>query len=123
MSLGRKGVSLVVMTFRTRWRSDADRWSKEGAKISSPESLSVIRDNIDELGPIIVEHWFYRGSSAPDRIVFDDYSDFIEYLRKNAYAGDDIHIWSFAAVCNSDNRLLNGKCPNNNGEVPKGGPY
>jgi hypothetical protein len=108
---------------KTRFFSEADGWTTDGAKITAPETLTAIRRVLEDDGPIVVEHWFYRGSSAPDRIVFDDFDDFEEYLGKKASAGDAINVWSFAATCTQKNRLVHGKCPDDQSRVPKKGAY
>ena len=108
---------------KTRFRSEADDWNLNGRKITSSENLEVIRKTLEDEGPIIVEHWFYRGSSAPDRFVFDEYDEFIAYLEEHAAAGDAIHVWSFAALCKDGNTIANGKCPDEEGLVPKRGAY
>lgn len=108
---------------RIRFYSANDDWSAQGAKITSPESLEAIRKALEEDGPIIVEHWFYRGASAPDRLFFDEFAAFMEYLNKQAAAGDAIHVWNFPAVCRDDNRLTGGKCPDDDGRVPNSGAY
>ncbi len=108
---------------RARFRSDADGWSADGRKITSADNLNSIRGCLENEGPIIVEHWFYRGSSAPDRIVFDNFESFEKYLNTRAFAGDVIHVWSFASVCRDDNELAHGKCPDDEGMVPKDGAY
>jgi hypothetical protein len=108
---------------KKRFRSDEDGWSADGRKITSPETLDAIRRCLGDEGPIIVEHWFYRGSCAPDRAVFSDIEEFLAYLDAHASAGDAIHVWSFAAVCRADNGLVSGKCPDENGLVPTHGAY
>ena len=108
---------------RTRFRSEADDWNPDGPKITSPENLELIRQTLEDEGPVIVEHWFYRGSRAPERLIFDDYEAFSTYLEEHAHAGDAIHVWSFAAVCKDGNRLAHGKCPDEQGLVPKRGAY
>ncbi len=108
---------------RTRFRNEADDWSNEGQKITSQELLDLIRRTIETLGPVVVEHWYYRGSSAPNRVVFDDYDDFVAYLNEQASAGDAIDVWSFVRVCTQVNQLTSGKCPDEDGLVPKGGAY
>jgi len=85
--------------------------------------LQTVRKVLEEVGPIIVEHWFYRGSNAPDRIVFDDYEEFEQYLNDKPRAGDKIHIWSFAETCIAKSALISGKCPDDLGRVPKKGAY
>ena len=110
------------MNFRTKWRSENDDWMQEGRKIASPENLEIIRQTLEK-APIIVEHRFYRGSSSPDRFVFDDFDDFMEYLNTKAFAGDAIYIWNFSDLCRDDNSIANGKCPAEDGRVPKKGTY
>jgi hypothetical protein len=78
---------------------------------------------LEEVGPVIVEHWFYYGSRSPDRLVFEDYDEFLEYLRANAKPGDALHVWEFPRVCRDDNTLAHGKYPDAEGRVPKGGAY
>jgi hypothetical protein len=108
---------------KTRFRREEDGWTADGRKISDPETLDAIRRCLEAEGPIIVEHWFYRGSCAPDRLVFDGYEEFVEYLESRTYAGDAIHVWSFAAACRDDNELASGKCPDEDGRVPRRGAY
>jgi hypothetical protein len=108
---------------KTRFRSEDDDWTADGRKITSSEVLEAVRRCMENEGPIIVEHWFYRGSCAPDRSVCDDYEAFVEYLNAHAHAGDSIHVWSFAAACRNDNELASGKCPDEDGLVPRRGAY
>jgi hypothetical protein len=108
---------------KIRFRSEADDWTADGHKITASEPLEAIRRCLEDEGPIIIEHWFYRGSCAPDRLVFDCYERFVEYLNSHAYAGDAIHVWSFAAACRNDNELAYGKCPDEDGLVPRRGAY
>jgi hypothetical protein len=108
---------------KTRFRSEDDGWTADGRKITAPEALDTIRRCLDEDGPIILEHWFYRGSCAPDRMVINDFEAFSAYLDAHASAGDAIHVWSFAVVCRDENELASGKCPDDNGLVPARGAY
>ena len=108
---------------KTRFFCEADEWVTDGVKITAPETLQAIRKVLEDEGPIVVEHWFYRGASAPDRIVFDDFDDFMEYLDSRASAGDAINVWSFAETCTQKNRLAHGKCSDHQGRVPKKGAY
>lgn len=108
---------------RSGFRCEDDGWSVDGRKITDTAALNAIRQCLDREGPIIVEHWFYRGSCAPDRFVFDEMDEFTEYLNTKAKAGDAIHVWSFGAVCRDDNELAGGKCPDDNGLIPKRGAY
>ena len=94
-----------------------------GPRITALESMDAIRQCVDEAGPIIVEHRFYRGSSAPERMMFDEFEVFAAYLDEHASAGDAIHVWSFAAVCLDENMLASGKCPDDAGLVPTRGAY
>ena len=110
------------MRFKTRWRSEEDNWSDSGSKISDEGKLVAIRQEFDQ-GPIIVEHWHYRGSSAPNRSVFDDYDEFIAYLKEHALAGDAFDVWSWRSLCTTERRIAEGKCPADDGTVPQGGAY
>jgi hypothetical protein len=114
---------MTQIRFRTRWRAERDHWTTDGPKITSPESLRTIQDELENKGPIIVAHWFYRGSSAPDRFIFDEYETFVEYLEKQAVAGDIIDVWSFYDLCKDDNTIASGKCPAEDGCVPEHGAY
>jgi hypothetical protein len=108
---------------RTRFRSEDDGWHADGCRITSPETLDRIRSCLEIEGPVILEHRFYRGASAPDRLVFADMDELLEYLEARAFAGDSISVWSLMAVCRDDNMLADGKCPDENGLVPKRGAY
>lgn len=108
---------------KIRWRVEADEWTQEGRKINTEANLALIRHTLEEKGPIILEHRFYRNASAPDRLVFDDFENFTEYLESHGFAGDSLYIWSFADVCREDNTLANAKCPDDNGYVPLRGAY
>jgi len=108
---------------KTRFRSEADDWSQDGSKITSREKLDAVKDTLEKTGPIIVQHWHYRGASAPDRLVFDDFDDFSSWLHEKTYAGDAIDVWSWADVCKQERLLAEGKCPDEQGLVPRGGAY
>jgi hypothetical protein len=97
-------------------------WAADGANILDRETLTRIEETL-ERAPIIVEHWFYYGSRAPDRLIFDDYKDFQEYLAEKARPGDAFHIWDFGALCREDNELARGKYPDDEGCVPQWGAY
>src|SRR5262249_44563059 len=99
------------------------KWVVDGNKITAPEKLAAIRDTIESQGPIIVQHWFYRGASSPERIIFEDYDEFLKWLHESTYAGDAIDVWDWGAVCKWEDRLAEGKCPDENEMVPKGGAY
>jgi hypothetical protein len=103
--------------------SDGREWTADGRNILSPDRLAAIRRVLEEVGPVIVEHWFYYGGCSPDRRVFEDYDEFVEYLRANAKPGDALHVWEFSRVCRDDNTLAHGKYPDTEGRVPKGGAY
>jgi hypothetical protein len=95
---------------------------KRETRIISPEPLAAIRETLEH-SPVIMEHWFYRGSCAPDRFIFDDYDKFEEYLRTRTRPGDANHVWRYDSLCRDDNVLTHGKCPDTDGLVPKKGAY
>jgi hypothetical protein len=99
-----------------------DEWGKEAPNIMTEERLALVRRILEE-SPVIVEHRFYRGSRAPDRMVFDSFESFKEYLRQHGQPGDSFWVWRFDSLCRDDNPLTHGKCPDEQGLVPKQGPY
>ena len=110
------------MRFRTRWKNEADGWTVDGSTITAVEKLEAIRQELAR-GPVIVEHWHYRGGRAPSRHVFEDYDELSLYLETEAFAGDAIDVWSWSSLCVPERRLVEGKCPAEDGTVPRGGAY
>ncbi|MCM3873798.1 MAG: hypothetical protein ND895_24180 [Pyrinomonadaceae bacterium] len=108
---------------KARWRAEQDDWQPNGRKIASAQNLNAIRDVLENRGSIIVEHWLYRGASAPERKVFDDFEDFLDYLKAHTYGGDAIDVWSMHDLCTRQNRLATGKVPDLDGCVPSHGAY
>lgn len=108
---------------RTRFRNDEDGWAADGANIASHEALETIRRCLEDEGPIIAEHRFYRGAAAPEWVVFDQFERFHDYLETHAFAGDSIHVWSLTRMCSDANALASGKCPDDDGLVPTRGAY
>jgi len=105
-----------------RTRYEPDDWTQDGNKILSDESVSAI-NKILERGPIIVQHWYYRGASCPRVFGFDDYEEFEEHLKENAVPGDAFDIWSFNEVCTKDKVVTEGKLHDSDNCVPNGGAY
>ena len=108
---------------KARWRAEQDDWRSDGSKIVSFENLAAIRDVIENRGCIIVEHWLYRGASAPVRKIFDDFDEFLNYIKTQTYGGDAIDVWSMHELCTRANRIANGKVSDLDGSVPSGGSY
>ena len=102
-------------------RVESDRWGP-GPSILSPEYLDALRAALEDT-PIIVEHRFYRGSSAPDRLIFEDFDRLETYLRTRTTPGDSIWTWRYDALCRDDNPLVHAKIPDTDGAVPETGPY
>lgn len=88
----------------------------------APDRQAMIREALEQTA-VIVEHWFYRGSRSPDRLVFDDFEELEEYLRTQARPGDAIHVWRYDELCRDDNSLTHGKYPDTDGKVPRRGAY
>lgn len=108
---------------RHRFSASVDGWSNEGQTINSAESLAAIEEALESRGSIIIEHWHYRGASAPGRCVVDTYDEFLAYLGNHCSAGDLIDVWCMHDLCTQENLLRSGKCPDDDGRVPEGGPY
>lgn len=103
--------------------AEQDEWTISGAQITSAENLAAIKSVLENEAPVIVEHWFYRRSSCPERYVFDDFDDFMKYVNENARAGDIINVWNFGKTCREENMLAQGKCPDDQNRVPEKGAY
>ena len=108
---------------KVRDRYEPDEWSQEGLKITSPENLESVRSVLENEGPILVKHWFYRAATGPQHMVFDDYEDFVSYLNEHAYAGDAFDVWSILRICEGEKCIAQGKCPDEDGLIPRRGAY
>lgn len=122
MGDGERSEQEAIVRFPTRWRNPNDDWTTLGEKITDEAKLAVIRPVADGVAPVLVEHWFYRGASAPERRVFDSFDGFMEYLSAHAHAGDSIWVWSLEDLLNQP-PLSHGKCPAEDGTVPRRGAY
>ncbi len=111
------------ITFKTLYKNEDDDWIPSGAKITSAENLTKIKRILEDVGSVVVEHWFYRLSRAPERIVFNSYDEFLDYLDGHAHAGDIIDAWSLHELINQKNKLASGKCPAEDGCIPRKGSY
>ena len=107
----------------TTHTDDGNGWSTDGRNILSADRMAAIRKVLEDKGPVIVEHRFYYGSRAPDRLVFEDYDDLVAYLKTKAGPGDSFWVWDYDDVCRDDNPLADGKYPDAEGRVPKRGAY
>ena len=103
------------------WIVESDDWGP-GASILAEETLERLREAVAG-SPLVIEHWFYRGGSAPERLVIDHYDELRAYLGRGWHPGDAFHIWRFDQVCRTDNELVRGKLPDHRGRVPKRGAY
>ena len=103
--------------------NEHDDWTEGGQNILAPETLSRIALALEQEGPVILEHRFYRGSRSPDRLVFDDYADLLGYVKSHAKPGDHFYAWSYAQLCREDNSLVAGKYPDALGRTPRRGAY
>jgi len=110
---------------KTGWAglNEDDGWSTEGHQILAPENLERVQRVLEDQGPVILEHRHYRGATSPDRFVFENYEGFHAYLLTKCLAGDSIYVWNFAEVCKHDKSLAHGKCPDDQGRVPRRGAY
>ena len=91
--------------------------------ISDSETLSAVSKAFTDGKLLLLEHRHYRGSCGPDRVVLNDYDCFVNYLKTNAAAGDAIHVFDITAALEDGKQFVQGKCPDERGEVPKGGAY
>jgi hypothetical protein len=108
---------------RIRDKYEPDDWTPNGPNILTPSTLDLIRVTIDTRGPVLITHWLYRGASAPNYCVFDDFEAFKTYLDTAARAGDIIDAWCVSDIAKRENFLIWGKCPDDEGRVPSKGAY
>jgi hypothetical protein len=100
-----------------------DEWVRVDAATIDHAVLSQLRHVLEDVSPIIVEHRFYRGGRAPERLIFDDSEALEQYLSDNASPGDSFHFWRFSECCTDENAALRGKIPDAEGRIPVGGSY
>jgi len=77
---------------------EKDRWGTDAPSIMDPARLITIKQAFEQ-SAIIFEHRFYNGSRAPDRLVFDDYENFAEYLQTKVNPGDSLWFWRYDDLC------------------------
>ena len=112
------------LNFRPGTRVATDEWTTDGRKITDSESISAIRDLLNNHGgPVLLEHRYLRGGRGPDHFVFHSFDDVVEYLTDNARAGDNIYVWNIEEFLRDAKPLAHGKCPDADGAVPKKGAY
>lgn len=99
-----------------------DHWIVGYRNFYSSENLDRVKETCEK-GALIVEHWYLFGGSAPNRIIFDGYDRFVEYLHEHTKPGDILYCWDFDALCQHDNTTGEGKVPDELGRGFKGGAY
>lgn len=90
-------------------------------KVLSAEHLDTIRRVLEDEGPIILEHYYFHEQRMLARLIFDDFNLFITYILSRARAGDAFHVWSFTAVCRSENKIASGRFPDEEDKMPEKG--
>jgi len=113
-----------MITFDPRHiNEDRSNWISAGSKITSESSLALIREELEDEGPILVCHWFYKAGCGPDFLLFNEEQEFIQYLVDSAHAGDAIGVWSCLRITNNLEPIADGKCPDKNERIPEFGSY
>jgi hypothetical protein len=97
-------------------------WSKAGSNILAPELLNKIRDILERETDYSGAQ-MYAASSAPLRLVFDEYEDFLHHLKSRARPRDHLLIWGYSDLCRNDNIFMHAKYPDDAGRTPRGGAY
>jgi hypothetical protein len=99
-----------------------EQWEADHENFYKPEVLERIKAAIEE-APLIVEHWYLFGGSAPKRVVFDGFEELVNYLHEHTKPGDLLYCWDFSVVCPHGTALAAGKVPDEAGRGFKGGAY
>lgn len=100
-----------------------EQWITDGARITDPNVLAMLRTHIEEVGPLIIEHRHFKGSAAPDRMIISEFEDLLSLLQDRASPGDSFFVWSFDEACRDENPICHGKVPDSEGRTPAGGAY
>jgi hypothetical protein len=103
-------------------RYEPDEWTTTGETILSAENRVKLEQEFKR-GPVVIQHWLYRGMSGPRLTTAEDMDEFEAYLTAHAVPGDAFDIWSFAECCGQDKQLAGGKLPDIDGCTPKRGAY
>ncbi len=104
-------------------RYEPDQWTQDGPKITSPDLLAAVKQELEVKGPVLVKHWYYRGARSPDFFVFDDFDNYLEHLQTHSRPGDAFDVWSLSLLLGQLGSLAEGKLPDDDGTVPKKGAY
>ena len=114
----------ITLKFSGVHRYEPDNWSGDGEIFTSRSKMDRLQAYLEQGKVLVAEHWHYRGARAPNRLLIEEVDDFIEYLEKEAIAGDIIEVFDLSEVWrNKGDAVLSGKCPDENGEVPEKGAY
>ena len=103
-------------------RYEPDGWTTGGQQILNPENRAKLLLEFKR-GPVIIQHWLYRGMSGPRLTTAEDMDEFEAYLKEHAVPGDAFDVWSFAECCSQEKLLAGGKLPDVDGCTPSGGAY
>jgi hypothetical protein len=121
----------IKITFKTHVMAKQDEWGRYDYVISEESKLNRIKELLETKSDnnpyvpraLIVEHFHYRAGMSATRELIENYDDFIDYLEDSAKAGDAIHVFDVTDALTGDNEIAAGKCPDETGEVPRGGAY
>jgi hypothetical protein len=92
-----------------------------GSEHPHPSKLEAVRVHLESVGFVAVLWWHYYGSRSPTRLTFDDFEEFTTFLKSEPRPGNAIDVWPFPD--DPDDRIAEGRIPNDRGEVPEGGAY
>ncbi len=103
---------------------DPTRWVNGNCDESfyNPTVLGAVRAILND-GPLILEHRILSGGSAPYRLVLESEDELIKYIHEETKPGDELRCWDFDDVCRDDKVVAEGKIPDADGRVIRGGPY
>jgi hypothetical protein len=108
---------------RTPYRERmSDEWTITGAVLDNV-ALAALRPILEDESPVIVEHRFYRGASAPHRFLVERHEDLVAYVRERGRPGDSFYFWVFERCCPDSQAVAHGKLPDAEGRIPVGGAY
>jgi hypothetical protein len=102
---------------------NSNNWTHDpSSNIASEQNKTKIRDALTK-GYIVLEHMHFGGGTGLDKLLIDEYEDFLTYIETKAKPGDQFVIYAIEDLFDRGLYLLKCKFPDDQGRTPRGGSY